>query len=477
MVTQGLFQSQKMSLEQVLAPQQLLSLEILLAPLLELNEKIDQELAENPILEQSKSGIEELIGDPLSKQIDKDSSAEDLKSDENSEIAELASLADSWQDSLPLRSRNTDEEEIHEYMFNSLVAEPSLQDQLLEQLRMSNCNEATAKIAENIIGNINDQGYLCIHLADIATTFQTKMTKVENALKLVQSFDPPGIGARDIKESLLLQLKRKDDDTKKIVSLIENHLEDISRNKIPQIAKKMRISKEEVYELLEELKKLNPYPASIITPSQPHYVMPEFEIVKKDNEYIVLAERSYQPKLKISRRYLNMLESPNVSEETKKYIREKLTNGKMLIKSLEQRQSTIHRIANRLIIHQKEFLDNGIDKLRPLKMQTIADELELHETTISRAIANKYVKTPQGVFPFKYFFTGGYQTEKGEDVSSRGVKEQIRDLIAEENKKKPLSDNKIMTLLKEKGITVARRTIAKYRDELSIPSSSLRKEF
>ena len=487
MFEQNFSQSQNLKLtqEQILAPQQLLSLEVLLAPMMELQEKIEQELETNPVLEKEESNLSEAVGDFLSHSVETaDSTAEDTKSDENAEIAELISLSDNWYDSLPIMGRNSENDEKREHMFNSLIEEESLQEHLLSQLRFLDISNKFKSIAEEIIGSIDDHGYLCTPLEDIATSGQFSMNEAEEALKIVQSFEPLGVGARNLAECLMLQLKIKskalnisDDKLDILEKLITEHLDDVSRNKIPQVAKKLKIGVEEVYFLLNDIKKLNPYPANGFSNSNPVYVMAEFEIVEKDGEFQVLSKDGYIPRLKISKNYENLLNSDATSTEDKKYIKEKILSGSMFMKSIEQRQNTITKIANALAQTQTEFLREGVDKLKPLKMQTIADMVEVHETTVSRAIANKYVRTPQGVFPFKYFFSGGFQTEQGEDVSSRGVKEQIKDLIDNENKKKPLSDSKISKLLAEEGVKVARRTVAKYREELGIGSSSLRKEF
>ncbi len=487
MFEQNFSQSQSLNLsqEQILAPQQLLSLEILLAPMMELQEKIEQELETNPVLEKEDSNMSESIGDLLSHSVEAaDNTAEDSKHDENAEIAELISLGDNWYDSLPIMGRNSESDEKREHMFNSLIEESSLQEHLLSQLRFLEISNKYRTVAEEIIGNIDDHGYLCIPLEDIATSGQFSLDEAQKALETVQSFDPLGVGARNLAECLILQLRIKSKSLNIaqerlgiLEKIITEHLEDISRNKIPQVARKLKIGVEEVYYLLKDIKKLNPYPANAFSNGNPIYVIAEFEIVEKEGEFEVIAKNNYLPKLNISKNYEKLLTSSETSREDKKYIKEKILSGNMFMKSIEQRQNTITKIANALVQTQTEFLREGVDKLKPLKMQTIADIVEVHETTVSRAIANKYIRTPQGVFPFKYFFSGGFQTEQGEDVSCRGVKEQIKDLIDNEDKKKPLSDNKIATLLADDGVKVARRTVAKYREELGIGSSSLRKEF
>ncbi len=475
-----LTQTQELRQEQVLAPQQLQSLEILLAPLLELQEKLNQELERNPVIEQEKNAIEEPSGDPLAsveRSADNDESSS--KEDEN-DISELLQLADSWHDYLPpAHARNdysSEDQEKREHMFNSLVEQPSLQDYLLEQLRFAAVSPKVTAVAEVVIGSIDASGYLRTHPADIAMTTETTLSKVEQAIVLVQSFDPPGIGARDLKECLLLQINRADGDTL-LLELVEKHLEELGRNRLPQIARAMRVPIHKLNNIISKLKTFNPFPGSSISPEQPVFVIPEVTVTKESGEYIINANDNYLPRLRLSSRYLEMLENPETPTETKSYIKEKLLNAKMLLRSIEQRQSTIKKIARVIIDTQRDFLEQGVEYLRPLTMAQVADNLKLHETTISRAIANKYLKTPLGLFEFKFFFSGGYQSESGEAVSSRSIKEKIKELIANDDNAKPLSDSKISQILKDEGLAVARRTVAKYREESGIPASNLRKQY
>jgi RNA polymerase sigma-54 factor len=454
-----------------------------MVPLLELQEKITQELADNPVLELEKTPGEDLAGDMISdaSEYSKDDIINENSAKNDEELAQLIQLADSWQDYLPpSHSReyhSSEDDEKRQHFFDSLAEEPSLQEQLIEQLRLSDADNLIKNLAEIIIGSIDDNGYLRSHLADIAITGNAEIEKVEEALDFVQGFEPAGIGARDLKECLLLQLARTGQTKGPLVKLIKNHLDDIAKNRLPLISKKMKISIDELYELLSELRSLTPHPGSLMAPSTPIYVIPEVVLEKTENGFAIASSEDQMPRLRISKLYRQLLEAPDTPKETIDYIKTKLTSGKMLIKSLEQRQSTIKRIAKVIIDTQYDFLEKGVEYLHPLTMQQVADKLDLHETTISRAIANKYIQTPYGLFEFKYFFSGGYQSESGEELSSKSVKEKIRDMILTEDSTKPLSDSKIAKLLKEKGVPVARRTVAKYREEMGIASSHLRKEF
>jgi len=483
MVEQGLFQTQELRQEQILAPQQIQSLEILLAPLLELQAKISQELESNPTLEQESPGNEDLAGDVLTEtdSAQKETTGEEIKERDDDGLLELVQLADSWHDSLPagksVSHNSTEDEEKRRHFFDSLTTEQSLQDQLLEQLRMLDLDEKTRKLAELIIGSIDDTGYLRSILADLATVGEVDIKEMKKALSLVQLFDPPGIGAENLKECLLLQLKRQNNTNTQLTKLIRNHMGDIAANKLPIIVKKMNISMNRLHELLNELRTLNPYPGSVISPNRPVFILPEVTIEEKDGNFSILSNEEHLPKLRISQLYLKLLEDPKTTQETKDYIREKLNKSKALMKSIIQRQSTITQIAEVILDTQYEFFKHGVEHMRPLTMQQVADKLDLHETTVSRAIANKYLKTPFGLFEFRFFFSTGYHSNDGEDLSSKSVMEKIRDLVAKENTEKPLSDLKLTNLLKEQGLTVARRTVAKYREEIGIPASHLRKEY
>jgi RNA polymerase sigma-54 factor len=482
MVEQGLFQSQTLRQEQTLAPQQIQSLEILLAPLLELQAKINMELETNPTLEQETPGNEELSGDLIA---DAESAIMAVSESEKKElddggILELIQLSEVWHDFLPvgpLQSFSPEDEKKRQHFFDSLINEVSLQEHLLDQLKHLNISDDERARAELIIGSVDNTGYLRSILADLATIAEVDVEEMEKALNVVQSFEPPGIAARDLKECLLLQLKRAGNNDLVLERLIEEHLDDIATNKLPMVSKRMNLSIEELHSYINKIKRLNPYPGTVLTPDTPVYIVPEVRIEKIDGKFVVIPNDESIPKLRVSQFYLKLLENPSTSKETREYIKEKLLKSKSLIKSLVQRQKTIVKIAEVILEWQYEFFENGIEALKPLNMQYVADKLDLHETTISRAIANKYMLTPFGLFEFKFFFSSGFQSDSGEDVSSRSVKEKIKDLIARENPAKPISDSKIAKLLKEQGLSVARRTVAKYREDMGIPSSHLRREF
>lgn len=470
MLSNILTQKQSLRQEQTISARQLQSLELLHAPILELQEQLAQELAANPVLEVENVAQEITVGDPLGG-----GNEPDPVGDED-DMSALYSAGDEWHDELPLPGEQSfGDAEGREHFFNSLTSEQSMADLLLEELRMADTDPMTAKVAELIIGSLDERGFLQTHPADIAMALDVSMEEVEQALMLVQSFDPPGIGARSLQECLRLQLERRGENDPRLMELIERHLEDLARNRLPQVAREMKISVPELDGLLARLRTLNPSPGSVYAQPDGEFVSPEVTIEREAGGRYVVAPASHLPRLHIPERYFRMLEDQSLSAEDRTYIREKIAAARELIRSLELRNTTIRRIAALIAEGQHDFLENGVEFLKPMTMRQAADKLELHETTVSRAIAGKYVQTPRGIFAFRYFFTGGFVTNEGTAVSSRSVQERIRQLVAEEDSAKPLSDEKISKLLAAEGIELARRTVAKYRDELGIPGTSMRR--
>lgn len=457
--------------EQQLSARQLQSLELLNLPLLELEERLNQAMASNPMLE-AEPDEEPLPAVPESE------SESDPGNDESAYDAQAVDNAEEWNDELPVPSDRGDAaaaNERREYLLNSLSSAPSLREQLEGELAVSDVPPKIRTLAEILIGSIDDTGYLRTTPADVAMSGGATLDEAEEALRLVQSFDPPGVGCRDLAECLKLQLERAGKLTPVLAELLDHHLEEIARNRLPQLAKKLGISLEELNRCLAELRRLNPYPGSALTPESSEFVMPEVEIVREGGRYVVRSRRNGAPRLFLAERYLKMLEDPELSAEDRAYLREKAAQARELMRALELRRATIERIAEVIARTQRDFLDHGVEELHPLTMRQVGEALDLHETTISRAVANKFVETPQGVFPFKFFFSTGFTAEGGEELSSRAVMEKIRELIGREDPAKPLSDEQLALLLKEEGLAVARRTVAKYREAMNLPSSNLRR--
>lgn len=485
----SLQQTQTLRQEQILAPQQIQSLEILLAALPELEQKIGEELLENPTLELLKSGNEELMGNPVERDIRLNEEMPDMGDSLLSQKLEsIMQLQDLWQDRMPagVRGGNAgnyteDDEEKRRYFFDSLISEPSVQENLLNQLsELMDLSDEDRQICEEIIGSIDDKGYLCSHPADIAIACGLGQVKpVERCLKIVQTFEPPGIGARDLRECLLLQLDRLDRKKSLAFQIVDKHLDDVARNRLEVVCKKTRVSPPALREALQEIRRLYPHPGALIAPSQKtDFIAPEVFIEKDDKgEWMIRSNHDSLPRLKISSYYLKMLRDDTTSPDVKNYIRQKIGDSKVLMRAIEQRESTIVRISRSLLKHQRGFFEEGLSAMKPLTMSQVADDINVHETTVSRAIANKYMMTPHGLLSFRHFFTSGYTASDGQEVSNLVLKERIRHFVDLESSAKPLSDQKLSDMLKEEGYAVARRTIAKYREELGIPPSSLRRGF
>ncbi|MCF7790601.1 MAG: RNA polymerase factor sigma-54 [Victivallales bacterium] len=476
---------QSLKQEQVLAPAQLQSLEYLIAPVTELQTKIADELSTNPVLEQDRDKNErqqEASSEPLEANCpDTEFGREEAEYTADDDYSNFEQMAERWNNYLPTASAGgstAEDNEKYNHFFNSIISPPSLEEQLTEQLNFSNADDSLKELCKLIIGSINEAGYFQGSLRDLAVIGGVGVEEMEKALKLVQTFEPPGIAARDLKECLFLQLKKSGRENSATADIVLNYLDELAENHLPQIAKKMNISLDELQKSVNEIRRLTPYPWIDTGANTEHtVVIPELSIEKIEGVYTVILKNEYIPQLKISKKYLNMLADPSIPKETKEYIKEKVLKGNLIIKNIQQRQETIRNIAEVIIDSQYDFLEKGIEYLKPQTMKEVADKINVHETTVSRASANKYVETPQGVFEMKYFFSTGYQSESGEIVSNKSVMEKIKDIIEDEDPYKPYSDEAVSKILKEQGLNVARRTVTKYREETGIPSSRQRKKF
>lgn len=483
MLGQSLQQIQ--TLRQELAPQQLQSLEILMLPVAELEQKISAELMENPTLELVDVGTQALAGNPVEDgelaSNQSDQAAEAAEQDEA--IATLIQLDDSWNDYAPPRrtggGNTAEDEERRRYMLNSLVDEPSLQEELLVQLReLDDLDEAHRLLYEEIIGDIDERGYLAASVGEIAGATGFDDSEVERALRRVQAFEPPGIGARDLRECLLLQLERRGEENSLAYRAASEYLAELGENHIPQVARKLGISNGELYSVLEDIRTLHPFPGTLLAGGTTNFVVPEITVFKDEKgQWQIQTNRDAIPRLRISQQYKELLKDPNSTAETKSYIREKIAGSKVLMRALGQRESTLEEIAKSLLVFQREFFEHGVHGMKPLVLSRVADDIDVHETTVSRAIAGKYLRTPHGVFSFKHFFSSGLATDSGEMVSSRSVKQRIQELVDKEDAHKPLSDQKLVDALKAEGFRVARRTVAKYREEVGIMPSNMRRSY
>lgn len=468
MANSGMHQSQNMSLQQVLAPQLQQSLAILQAPMLELRNIIQQEIQTNPV-------IEEDITEPSIE--DKQREMEDFKD----EFEKLAKLDEEWRDymaqSASYSGRTSDEEERRQFFFDSIVHEETLQQHLLDQLNMLDLNQEDRRTAELIVGNIDDFGFLQTTPEEMSLNTGIPEENFRKSLDIVQAFHPVGVGALNLQDCLLIQLRRLGKESSPEYRIVENHLADLGKRRFPEIGRKLGISPEQVQKYANFIGTLDPKPGQIFAPDPNNYVLPDVNVEKISGEYSISLNGEQIPHLRISNTYKDLMAQEGNGAEVKEYIREKIRSGKFLIKSIHQRQQTIHNIATEIVKHQHEFLDNGPAHLKPLTMVQIANIVGVHETTVSRAISGKYMATPQGVFDLKYFFTPGYQTAEGANMSNTSVKGTIAELVKAEDTSNPLSDKEIVKILSERGIPIARRTVAKYRNELNILPSNLRKQY
>jgi RNA polymerase sigma-54 factor len=464
----GLYQTQTQKL--AIGPQMQQSLHILQAPTMELRQLIQQEISINPVLEMEQPEVSLDATLP-----------EDPEGDR--EMEHLSQLDEEWRDywsqsraATATRDRSA-EDERWRYMMDSITVATTLQEHLMEQLRMATNDPVIRERAEFLIGNLNDDGFLHSSLEDLSLAHGIPVDELETAKALLIRFDPIGVGAVDLRESLLIQMDRLGKKQSLPYRLVEHHLDDLANKRYPQLAKKLAVPIEQISRAADFIGTLDPRPASRFAVSENNYVTPDIVVEKDAGEWVAVMNNDDLPHLRISNAYKDMLADPDAKGDVREYIRDKIRGGKFLIRSIHQRQNTIHKIASEILKHQPEFLDKGSAFLRPLNMAQVADAVGVHETTVSRAIAGKYMATPHGVFELRYFFTQGLKTESGEDLSNTSVKNAIAEIIAGEPARKPLSDDKITKLLNDKGIHVARRTVAKYREALNILPSHLRKSF
>ena len=359
----------------------------------------------------------------------------------------------------------------------TLATTGSLADHLRWQLLMQTDDDGLREIGLAIIGNLNEEGYLVASIEELAAMGEWSKEDVQRALTLVQTFDPAGVAARGLQECLLLQLERLGLLDTLSETIIRNHVNLLQKHQLPELARRLGLRLPELRKHLEVLQRLDPKPGSAHNPFRSQYVIPDVTVVKVDNDYVAILNEDGMPQLRISPVYRRMIsKGSTTSEETKAYVREKFRSALWLIRSVDQRQKTIHKVATSIIRFQRDFLDHGVEHLKPLVLREVGDDIGMHESTVSRVVSNKYMHTPQGVLEMRYFFHHALPTAFGENISSVAIKQRIRKMIEREDARRPLSDARIMQrLAEEEGLTLARRTIAKYREEMRIPTSSRRK--
>lgn len=461
----GLHQNQNLSLSQTLSPQMQQSLHLLQAPVLELRSLIQQELTANPVLDETPPD-------------EKETSEEE---EWERELEELRQHDEDWREYFSQNASghgsSAEAQERRQFLFDSQVEQETLSDHLIGQLILSTTREDVQRVGEEIIGNIDSDGFFKASLEEVATAAQVPYETARDVLELIQTFHPAGVGAADLKETLLIQLKQRGKEGDVESDVVRHSLNELGRKRYQDIARKLKVSVSRVQEAAAYIAQLQPRPGAAFAPDQPqNVVQPEAVFVLRDGEWTVQLNNEPVPRLRISETYKDLLGKKHDEKGLREYLKEKIRAGKFLIKCLHQRQNTIHNILTEIGKRQRDFLDLGVSQLKPLTMNQVAEVVGVHETTVSRAIANKYVQTPWGVFPIKYFFTSGYQTADGTTLANTSIKDTIADLVSREDPGKPLSDSEIVQILKEKGIDLARRTVAKYRSELNILPSNLRRQ-
>lgn len=481
--------TQTASLQQKMAPQLIQSLRLLQMPSLELEQLIQQELEINPLLEIS----EEMEQDEEEEEWDLDDDPDDEEDPDPEEEAELEELEfddadmddgrfdeDDWNEYLNDSGYSSPQEEFDpniEEWENDGAEQQSLEEELGAQLLLTDLSDEDREVGKYIIGNIDEDGFLQTRVEDISMVLGIDVETVERVLQVIQAFDPPGVGARDLRECLMIQLREQGLEGSLAMQIVQEHLDDLVNRRYSKICRALGVEREGIAQAEEVISGLNPKPMIYREAKINHnLVVPDLEVQKVGDEYVVSLTDRNVPSLRVSPTYRTLLsQSEKVGREAKKFVVDRLNSARWFISAINQRRTTMLRVMRCIVDNQREFFENGPGHLKPMVLQEVADRVEMHVSTISRVSNGKYVQTPHGVFELKYFFDGGLSTEDGEDISAKSVKEKIAKLIDEEDPRNPLSDQKIADILKEEGIDIARRTVAKYRDQLKINPARYRK--
>jgi len=456
----------------ILTPSLQQAIKLLPLTTLELAEVLEQEVMENPLLEEAPKEEAEISLEDAARGEEPERERPD---DPLKDIDLDKFFEDYMEDSEPRRSRSLEVPEIPP-IENTLTESPDLYDHMLWQLRMSVSDELILEIGEAIIMNLDEDGMLRATVEEIANMGPYAIEEVQKALEVVQGFDPPGVAARDITECLRLQLKHLGLENSPTDVMVRDFMKQLQSHQYAEIGRQLALPPEEVAHHVEIIRRLDPKPGLRYSPDKSTYITPDVFIVKEGDEYKIALNDDGLPRLRISPTYKRMLDEKKPgSEETRSYVKDKLRSALWLLKSVDQRQRTIYKVAESIVRHQRGFLDHGITELRPLVLRDVATDIGMHESTVSRVVANKYMHTPRGVFEMRFFFHSGITSNLGESVSSVTIKDKIKKMIEAENQAQPLSDSRIAEMLGQDGLPLARRTVAKYREEMRIPPSNLRK--
>jgi RNA polymerase sigma-54 factor len=492
-----LIQSVQLRQEMKINPRLYQAMELLYMPLLDLQQHLKQELAENPFLEMQEADVQE--------EVELDEEGKEEAAEEEIDWEEIL------LDGFDVGGRKQQYEQ-KEYFEPAPVEVPDLQDHLLEQLHYLEIPERAIRMGEEIIGNVDDDGSLScaleavvegvnLWLDEVREIARIRLDAIEDdeerqaealvftelfkpyefleaevMLEVIQGFDPPGVAARDLRESILIQLRRKGMEDSLPALLVEEHFEDLINHRWADIAKLLGLTPISVQDAADEIAKLDPKPGLRHSSEPERYVIPDLIVEKIDQEYLVFANDTSLPRLRLSRAYREVARDKNQFKgENKDFISSKLNSANWMIQAIEQRRQTMLKVMSFIVDRQRPFFEKGVQHLKPLTLREVAEHIEMHESTVSRVTNEKFVQTPRGVFPLKFFFSSGLSTSSGEDISARGVRDKIQNLVDNEDTKKPLTDQAIVSLLKSEGVNIARRTVAKYRDQLGILPARMRK--
>ena len=489
-----LYQSQQLRQEMKINPRLYQAMELLYMPLLDLQQHLKAELEENPFLEMTEADVEDEVE---LKDEGKDDPPED-------EIDWEGILLDGFD----VGGRREQFEPVEVYQ-RQAVETTDLRDHLYGQLRLLDLTERDARLGEEVIGNVNDAGTLTCELEDVVIGVNAwlddmrpiaqneidaleesegaqaeldamfepyDLSEAEAMLKKIQAFDPPGVAGRDLRESILIQLRILGRGDSLTYQIAETHFNDLVNHRWAEVARELSLTPLDVQEVADEIAKLDPKPGMKYSADPERYIVPDLIVEKIDGEYMVFVNDTSLPRLRIAQSYKGLVENKALFRgENKEFVSRKLNSANWIIQAIEQRRQTMLKVMAFIVDRQREFLEHGVQHLRPLTLREVADYIEMHESTVSRVTNEKFVQTPRGVFPLKYFFSSGLATTSGEDISARGVRDKIQKLVEDEDVHKPLTDQKLVELLKTDGVKIARRTVAKYRDQLSILPARMRK--
>ena len=473
-------QQLKLTQQLIMTPQLQMAIKLLQLSRLELLNTIRKELEENPTLEEEIHEVssEESLDGQSDKASTDSASTEEVTIKEN--IREDDIDWNNYINEYSSSGRTHFEAERKESPdFESFIAhKESLRDHLLWQLLMTSPTQEEEKIGSLIVGNLNEDGYLEASVENLTAMSGSDPDKIEQVLSLMQTFDPTGVCARDLRECLLIQARYYDLDDTIVIKIIENHLNHLENKNYRAIAKSLKISIEDVITAVKVIKGLEPRPGREFAEEEAQYINPDVFVYKLENEFVILVNDDGMPRLHVTNFYKNAFKDGGTfSDDAKEYIQEKMRSATWLIRSIHQRQKTIYKVMESILKFQRSFFEKGIAYLKPMVLRDVAEDIGMHESTISRVTTNKYVHTPRGIFELKYFFNSSIQRVQGDAIASASVQEKIRQIIESEDPKKPYSDDKISKLLKESNISIARRTVAKYREMMRVLPSNKRKEF